>query len=563
MDNYKPVNAPKLLVKLNKMFNENMIFRIFEYNGQKWYAKKGNSFAVAFTEEEICRELNICGKENNQYPDLPKMDLIGSMNRNPTSLFKQDQFANLDLKETLKLFEKGEVPTNVEFGIMQTINQYNKAFDTLYKKRLEEIMDAAERYYDKTIRSIISSEDMEAFSDAQIQIFTDYLKGLSSKISDDFFVEFTNAIGCEIIAYNEMANDSVRALPLLLNAVGNQETLKRRTHNIAEHFEIFQNVLLEDKLVDELGEYVEALITCYINSKANEYSNETIEKDELLNSFLITEEREIQYFLQIIAGHFINAIDEAINWELFYADYDKQEKTIKNKNRIEDLEKEISESRTEISRLKKIKEEKETINRELQKALKNEQKLSHEADELKKEIQKLKQTVGRLESENGLFLGLSDAEEVKKEIERLRTENAAYEEHEKSMMEEAELYWEFDQEEIQRDLYEHLFSKRIIFVGGHLRTLDKLKELFPNSRFVDTMRNDKLNLSAKDVRSYECVVYFTRFLSHTDFQKVRSVYMGKQKTQEIMINQTGLNAALNTISNQLSCQSALTKERKK
>lgn len=185
---------------------------------------------------------------------------------------------------------------------------------------------------------------------------------------------------------------------------------------------------------------------------------------------------------------------------------------------------------------------------------------------LKKELTSLKSSCDQLKQENFSYKNqltqelsktIGDDERLtglKRELEesRIRLKKLS-QENEKLVQKKAELIEE-------NDLLKQLFiernsdgsdvscscidySKPYLFVGGHYSTVDKLRLLFPNSRFIFTEKEVPKLL---DLTTCNGVFVFTSFVSHSLYNKTKS--MSKSAgIPFVHINHSGLKAAIDEI----------------
>ena len=88
------------------------------------------------------------------------------------------------------------------------------------------------------------------------------------------------------------------------------------------------------------------------------------------------------------------------------------------------------------------------------------------------------------------------------------------------------------------------YSLPFLFVGGHYSTVDKLRFLFPNSRFIF---NDKEVPKILDLSTCKAMFVFTSFVSHTLYNKTKSMCKSAG-IPVIHVNHSGLKAVLGEIS---------------
>lgn len=87
----------------------------------------------------------------------------------------------------------------------------------------------------------------------------------------------------------------------------------------------------------------------------------------------------------------------------------------------------------------------------------------------------------------------------------------------------------------------NFYDKNYLFVGGHYNTLNKLKNEFPNAKFV-AKPSDKVD---KDV---DAIVFLTSFTNHNIYSKVRNKY---HSTPYIHTTHSGTEYIINEMEDKL------------
>lgn len=89
-------------------------------------------------------------------------------------------------------------------------------------------------------------------------------------------------------------------------------------------------------------------------------------------------------------------------------------------------------------------------------------------------------------------------------------------------------------------------TKRMLFVGGDIPAVEKLRCMFPNSKAIT---NRTRNVSKNTVKGVDCVVFITKALPHSLYWKVDNLIDGN--VQRVRTASENLGLVLTAISEQV------------